>query len=64
MKKWEYTERLWNINFYHDYKLIEGLLDWLDWLNKQGAEGWELIEYKKIGQYSCDRHCLFKREVE
>lgn len=59
MAKWEYKE------FADAFGNTE---EWLEFLNKKGSEGWELISYTQE-RYIWDnlklyRRCLFKRKIE
>lgn len=59
MAKWEYEE------FADAFGHAEA---WLEFLNKKGSEGWELISYTQE-RYIWDnfkqyRKCLFKRKIE
>lgn len=59
MAKWEYNE------FANVFGYTE---EWLEFLNKKGLEGWELISYSEE-PYIWDnsksyRKCIFKRKIE
>lgn len=59
MDKWEYEE------FADAFGHAEA---WLEFLNKKGVEGWELISYTqeryKWDNFKVYRKCLFKRKIQ
>ena len=52
---WEYETFSWTNPFYYP-----GDLEWNNFLNEKGSEGWELIQYATECHYR--KYCLFKRQ--
>ena len=59
MEQWEYKE------FLDTFINTER---WLDFLNRKGSEGWELISYTnepyEWNKFKVYRKCLFKRKIQ
>lgn len=59
MTKWEYKQHT------SDWDLTER--EFIEWLNENGKDGWEMVEYSKWESDYWDRckyTCLFKRKIE
>lgn len=58
-EKWEYKREI--SEFYY---MVD---EFIDWLNREGKKGWELIEYKvfhKDGMCGGKYYCIFKRKIK
>ena len=59
MEKWEYKQQT------SDWELTEN--EFIEWLNKNGQDGWEMVEYSKWESEYCDKckyTCIFKRKID
>lgn len=51
--------------FEYDWHTLRGFLniDILDWLNKKGEEGWQVVSLKRAGEYPDHYETILMREV-